>query len=248
MDNPIYRKPEHLQLWIHLLFKANYKDNFVIYRDEKLKIKRGQFVTSRDKLSQETGIQESKIERILKYFETEQQIEQQNLHAFRLITVLNYNEHQRSEQLHEHEMNSERTASEQPVNTTNKENKDNKENKKKENKNSLSREFEDIDKQLVQLLIDLMQENDPNSSIIRDLTEKRQQTWLNACRLLREKNKRSPELIEKVIRFSQADNFWKGNILSMPKLREQFNQLFLKAKDTKFGGIEEWASDEKMGN
>lgn len=103
----------------------------------------------------------------------------------------------------------------------------------------------DIDKKLVQLLIDLMQENDPDSYIIATLTEKRQQTWLNACRLLREKNKRSPELIEEIIRFSQADDFWRGNILSMPTLREKFDKLFLKAKKVKFSGIEAWLSEQE---
>ena len=100
------------------------------------------------------------------------------------------------------------------------------------------------DKKLTQLLIDLILENDPNSSIIRRLTEKRQIEWMDACRKLREIDKRDPALIEKIIRFSQQDDFWKGNILSMPKLREKFDQLFHKAKKEKFSGIREWLNEE----
>jgi hypothetical protein len=35
----------------------------------------------------------------------------------------------------------------------------------------------------------------------------------------------SPERIETIIRWSQANEFWQSNILSMPKLRKQFDQL-----------------------
>lgn len=101
------------------------------------------------------------------------------------------------------------------------------------------------DLRLVQLLIDLMLENHPESSIVKRLTEKRQAEWIKACRLMREADGKTPEAIEAVIRFSQADDFWKSNILSMPKLREKFDQLWMKAnrKTDKFAGIKEWLND-----
>ncbi len=99
-----------------------------------------------------------------------------------------------------------------------------------------------IDKKLTQLLIDLILKNDPNSSIVRRLTEKRQIEWMDACRKLREIDKRNSKLIEQIIIFSQEDDFWKANILSMPKLREKFDQLFHKAKKGRFSGIKEWLS------
>ena len=100
---------------------------------------------------------------------------------------------------------------------------------------------EDI--KLTQLLIDLMAKNNPNSSILRRLTPKRQEVWIDECRLLREKDERTPEQIEQIIIFSQNDAFWKSNILSMPKLREKFDQLWLKAKKERFSGIKEWLNE-----
>ena len=41
-------------------------------------------------------------------------------------------------------------------------------------------------------------------------------------------DKRKPEKIEQVIRWSQADTFWQNNILSTSSLRKQFDQLELK--------------------
>jgi len=44
-------------------------------------------------------------------------------------------------------------------------------------------------------------------------------------------DKRDPEEIAQVIMFAQMDNFWQANILSGGKLREKYDQLWLKAKD-----------------
>jgi len=105
----------------------------------------------------------------------------------------------------------------------------------------------ETDIKLVQLLIDLMLENNPESSTIKRLTPKRQEEWIRQCRLLRERDGRTPEQIEAIIRFSQVDSFWKGNILSMPKLREKWDQLFMKAKkDDQFSGIKDWLKEEQV--
>lgn len=122
----------------------------------------------------------------------------------------------------------------------------NKSNINKNKVNSLCLEkFQDEDIKLTQILIDLMIKNNPNSSIIRRLTSKRQQTWIDECRKLREIDKRTSEQIEQIIIFSQNDSFWKSNILSMVKLREKFDQLWLKAKKQKFSGIKEWLNETK---
>lgn len=112
-----YKKSEYFHLWHHLLYKASHFGNEWIYKNEVFKIKPGQLITSRKSLSAETGINESKIERILKCFKIEQQIEQQNLYSNRLITIVNWKSYQKSEQQNEQPVNSQRTASEQPVNT-----------------------------------------------------------------------------------------------------------------------------------
>lgn len=107
-----------------------------------------------------------------------------------------------------------------------------------------------IDVKLVQLLIDLMLRNNPGSSIIKRLTPERQADWIRQCRLLREADGKSPEEIERVIAFSQTDSFWKSNILSMPKLREKWDQLWMKAqRGDPLAGIREWlAGKEKKHN
>ena len=53
--------------------------------------------------------------------------------------------------------------------------------------------------------------------------------WLRACRLMIERDGRTPEQIRRAIDWCQADGFWRANILSMPKLREKFDTLRLQA-------------------
>lgn len=121
---------------------------------------------------------------------------------------------------------------------------------KREAKASPSVENNPIDIKLTQLLITLIQKNDIRSDIIRKLTPKRQETWIDECRKLREIGKRTPEEIEFIIKWCQEDSFWKSNILSMPKLREKFGQLWLKArKDDKYKGAKIWlAYRERLRN
>jgi len=120
-------------------------------------------------------------------------------------------------------------------------------NNKKESK-GVVKEVSEIDTKLVQLLISLMEKNNPNSSILKRLTPKRQEEWINQCRLLREADGKTQEEIETIIRFSQRDIFWKSNILSMPKLREKWDQLYMKAKREsgadRYDGIKAWLDEE----
>jgi len=64
-----YKKSEFIHLWIHILIKANHENCEFWFNGKNIKLKKGQFITGRKKLSSETGINESKIERILKVFE-----------------------------------------------------------------------------------------------------------------------------------------------------------------------------------
>lgn len=53
--------------------------------------------------------------------------------------------------------------------------------------------------------------------------------WRDAARLMIDKDGRTEEQIMRAIAWCQADEFWRGNILSMPKLRQRYDQLRLAA-------------------
>lgn len=54
--------------------------------------------------------------------------------------------------------------------------------------------------------------------------------WRDSARLLMDKDGHTEQQVAWVIDWATADDFWKANILSMPKLREKFDQLVLKAR------------------
>ena len=95
--NPIIQQPEYLAVWIYLLLSVNYQDNEFVFNNEKILIKSGSFITSRSKIAKSIDVQESKVERILKYLESEQQIEQQTFNKFRIISIVNWFEYQQTE-------------------------------------------------------------------------------------------------------------------------------------------------------
>jgi hypothetical protein len=55
-------------------------------------------------------------------------------------------------------------------------------------------------------------------------------TWYEACDRMLRLDGRTPEQVERAIDWCQADEFWRANVLSMPKLRDKFDQLRLQAK------------------
>lgn len=54
--------------------------------------------------------------------------------------------------------------------------------------------------------------------------------WRDACRLMIDNDGHTPDQIRKAIDFATTDEFWRANILSMPKLREKYEQLRLTAQ------------------
>jgi len=212
LDNPMTRKSDYLALWVILLLKANHKESSIIIDGKKMPIMPGQFITSRRNLSLLSGISESKIQRALKCYENEHQIEQQTFSKFRLISIVNWSKYQDNEHQIEQQVNNKRTTSEQQVNTNN-----NVKNDKNIKNNNV---------QLSNLLKKLILQNNPKAKI----TDSQIKNWGNTIRLMIERDKRTVEEIESLIKFSQNDDFWKSNILSMDKLRKQFDRLTLQAK------------------
>jgi hypothetical protein len=118
-EKAFYKKDsEKVHLWVHLLIKATHDGREESLGGKPYFCNPGEFTTGRKQLSEQTGISESKIERILINFEKiEQQIKQQKTTSNRLISILNWNEYQINEQQIEQRVNNDRTTTEQRVNT-----------------------------------------------------------------------------------------------------------------------------------
>ncbi|MFC6867577.1 hypothetical protein [Haloechinothrix salitolerans] len=54
--------------------------------------------------------------------------------------------------------------------------------------------------------------------------------WRDAARLLLDRDGRTEEQVRAAIDWCQADEFWRANVMSMPKLRAKYDQLRLQAQ------------------
>lgn len=116
-DHYIASDPNALSVWVHLLMLANHTEAKRLINGRVVVVLPGQILTSRKSLSAKTGVQESKVERILSMLKSEQQIEQHGTAKFRLISIVNWDSYQSHEQHNEQQVNSKRTADEQQMNT-----------------------------------------------------------------------------------------------------------------------------------
>ena len=71
-DNPIVTKdPDHLAVWIYLLTNATHKDYYILWSGKKKKLKPGQLITGRKEIAKITGVNESKVKRIIKLLKSD---------------------------------------------------------------------------------------------------------------------------------------------------------------------------------
>lgn len=93
--------------------------------------------------------------------------------------------------------------------------------KPKKGKSIFSDESDEM--KLCRLLASRMRKNNPNCRLPDDM-----QPWCKIVDLMIRRDNRTPQQIQSVIVFSQSDQFWMSNILSMKTLREKFDALSLK--------------------
>jgi hypothetical protein len=103
--------------------------------------------------------------------------------------------------------------------------------------NELPRTYGDENHQACKLLADLIESNGSRRPQVTD-------RWLSDMERLHRIDERSWEQITKAIEWCQADEFWRGNIMSPGKLRKQYDQLRLAAqrgnKQSKFTKTMDW--------
>lgn len=118
LKNPVVCKDsDYMAVWMYLLLNATSKSMDIDFGGKVITLNPGQLVTGRKAIGSQFRINDSKVERILKRLETEQQIEQQSTSRGRLITILSWSKYQSTEQQIEQRANNHRTTSEQQVNT-----------------------------------------------------------------------------------------------------------------------------------
>lgn len=118
-NETVTRSPEHIAVWLYLLCHATPKEYTAVFKGEEITLKPGQLITGRNEIAKcvNSRISPSSVQRILKTFENAHQIEQQTTNKNRLITLVNWDRYQNSEQQTEQQANIKRTSSEHQADT-----------------------------------------------------------------------------------------------------------------------------------
>jgi hypothetical protein len=119
------------KMFMHLLINANHKDN----KFRGIDIKRGQILTGRNKLSVETGLSERQVRTTLKNLQTTNEIIVESTTKYSIITLVNYNTYQSSDQPKDLVVSNKRPTSDQRATTNNND------NNEKNDKNILVNDF-----------------------------------------------------------------------------------------------------------
>ncbi|WP_037562668.1 phage replisome organizer N-terminal domain-containing protein, partial [Sporolactobacillus terrae] len=97
--------------------------------------------------------------------------------------------------------------------------------KEKENTSCRKNKFSDEHMAMANLLLSLIKENNPNYKSPKSLDK-----WANDMRLMMERDKRTKEQVEYLIRWSQKDDFWSTVILSPNSLRKGFDKMVARCR------------------
>jgi hypothetical protein len=214
-------------LFLHCLLRANHTDTE--WRGHK--IKRGQFLTSVDTLTRETGLTVSQIRTSLKKLISTSEIATKSQARSTIITVVEYNSHQGSDKPDDKLMTMKSQADDNEIATDkNLRTKELKNNSLVEDSPQPSKyKFTDIDYQCAEWVFGLIKNIAPSSK------KPNFESWANTIRLMRESDKLTHDDISNVFTWANSDPFWSVNILSVTKLRKQFPQLQAKMKGANNG-------------
>lgn len=94
IDTSFYCKPLTCHLAIHLLMIANTEDKETFFNGQFIKVKRGECIVGRNKLSRDTGLSEQEIKTASKHLLNCHFITSKSTNRYTLISILKYDDYQ----------------------------------------------------------------------------------------------------------------------------------------------------------
>ena len=220
---------------IYIILNANHEDGvwYDKYKDIEVPVKRGQLVTSRNKIANEwfkndKEITERKVRTTLERLERYGFLTKQSTKGYTLLNIVNYGVYQSRENENVQQVDqgpTKQRPSNDQATTTNKNVKNDKNEKKNTSRSKLK--FETCHFQLAERLYNNILDNNPNHK------KPNLESWANDVRLMMERDNRTEEQIRYLIDWVQKDEFEMTNVLSTKKLRERFDNLVMKVKREK---------------
>ena len=122
LNNPIvWKDSDHLAIWCYLLLNATHRGINTLFKGERIILEPGQLITGILSIAEKLKIDKMKVQRTLKEFESDKQIEQQTSNKNRLITILNWEEYQNNDKQNDKQLINNRETTDKQVITNNNE-------------------------------------------------------------------------------------------------------------------------------
>jgi len=232
------RKFSRAEAWLDLLMQATHTERKQLRGARLIILRRGEVLTTQKALAHVWNWHRETVGEFLKLLKRDEMIDFKTSKGsdigYTLITICNYERYQRrsidesdiSTDAHAGNLSDIQPTFEPSIN------KNSRNEKKKRTPSSPS----EHGAEMAQLLSDSISRNIPNRT---SATRSQLVQWAYDADLINRRDGHSWEEIRLLLAFSQSDPFWKANILSMGKLRKQWNQLAAKkaAQDTNGKGI-----------
>ena len=117
----IFTNPENLKVWIWLLCKACFEPKTVVVGRQQVDLQTGQMLYGRKAAAMQLQMNENKVYRIIRFLKDKGCIDVKSFNKYSIITVNNWSSYQGSgnffTQNSKQQMNNNRTADEQQLNT-----------------------------------------------------------------------------------------------------------------------------------
>lgn len=117
VEHPRFTDGEWLKIWVFLLCQATHTPIDRMFAGRRITLHPGQMITSRKSIARETKVNPSKVERVLEWMKSEQQIEQQADNRCRLISITCWSRYQESGQQSGQQADTKRTPTGHPPDT-----------------------------------------------------------------------------------------------------------------------------------
>lgn len=222
------RKFSKYEAWLDLLMMVNHEKQKAVLGNEIIEIKRGQRITSIRQLCEKWGWSNTKVTQFLNLLQSDGMIVVKSDSKKTVITITNYDDYQ-SRDDGKAIQNRQHNDVNQMQMHTNKNVKEFKNDEKVKDSSCHKKKTYDeksLPYQLALRLLNNIRKNNPG------FKEPNLQKWSDEFRLMIERDNRFSEEMITVIDWCQQDSFWKTNILSPQKLRNQYDQLIMKIRSS----------------
>lgn len=191
------RKFSRFEAWIDCLLRANHKDAQVVLGNELIEVKRGSFLTSIRKLSEEWGWSNTKVISFFRLLEKDEMLVYKSDTKKTVVAIVNYDLYQNPNIIETAEINIKNDAKTTQKHTDNNDNND---------KNNIYRlQKPEIPPPPYQKIVDLYHKTCPSLPKIRYLTDKRKK-MIQA----RWKKYNDLQTFEEVFRKAESSDFLSG--------------------------------------